>query len=402
MDATDAGQRIARARRRRGLSQAAVAGLVGRSESWLSQIERGKRGIDSHAVLTRLAGVLRVDIDDLTGSVPGGVPRAYPLAALIERAMIGYDSLDVSIACEGAGRRDDLDYLQLAAQTAYREYQATRYEQAGRRLTRLIRDVETASRTASYTAAGPCRLRALVYDTTAALLSRVGEHALAWTAADRAMAAAEISGDPLLAAAGAWRLSYVLIGRSHPQEGLELAVTAAHSVQRGMQSPSPAQLSIYGALYLAAATAAAAIYDQAATRGFLAQAQAAAELLGADANMLGTAFGPANVAIHTMSAALRFGDGRTAVQVGEALDGASLPPGLIGRRAQVYLDLARGYAIRRHDAAAVNMLLAAEKLSPQLVRFDHSTGDVLTGLLSREHRPSTPELRPFARRAGVI
>ncbi len=44
-----AGQRIARARRRRGLSQAVLAGLVGRSESWLSQVERGKRGVDSHA-----------------------------------------------------------------------------------------------------------------------------------------------------------------------------------------------------------------------------------------------------------------------------------------------------------------------------------------------------------------
>ncbi len=37
------GERIAayRRRRRRGLSQAALAGLVGRSESWLSQVERG-------------------------------------------------------------------------------------------------------------------------------------------------------------------------------------------------------------------------------------------------------------------------------------------------------------------------------------------------------------------------
>ena len=28
--------------------------------------------------------------------------------------------------------------------------------------------------------------------------------------------------------------------------------------------------------------------------------------------------------------------------------------------------------------------------------------DVLTELLRREHRPSTPELRPLAHRAGVI
>ncbi len=66
-----AGQRIARARRRRGLSQAVLAGLVGRSESWLSQVERGKRGIDSHSALTRLAEILRVDVAEITGPDPG-------------------------------------------------------------------------------------------------------------------------------------------------------------------------------------------------------------------------------------------------------------------------------------------------------------------------------------------
>ena len=247
-----------------------------------------------------------------------------------------------------------------------------------------------------------CAVRALVYDATAALLSRVGEHALAWTAADRALAAAENSGEPLLTAAGAWRLSYVLTGRERPRQGLELAMTAAHAVERTMRSASAAQLSIYGALHLAAATAAAAAHDHAASRALLHQAQITAEWFGKDANLMGTAFGPVNVAIHRMSVALRFGDAHTAVEVGETLGGASLPPGLIGRRAQLCLDLARGYTIRRQDAAAVNMLLAAERTSPQLVRFDQVTSDVLTSLLRREHRPSTPQLRPLARRAGVI
>jgi hypothetical protein len=75
---------------------------------------------------------------------------------------------------------------------------------------------------------------------------------------------------------------------------------------------------------------------------------------------------------------------------------------LVGRRTQVNLDLARAYAMRRQDAAAVNLLLSAERLSPQLVRYDALTQEVLVSLLRREHQPSTPELRPLARRAGVI
>lgn len=61
MDGLGRGQRIARASRRRGLSQAALAGLVGRSESWLSRVGRGLREVDSHTVLTSLAEILRVE-----------------------------------------------------------------------------------------------------------------------------------------------------------------------------------------------------------------------------------------------------------------------------------------------------------------------------------------------------
>ena len=84
-----AGQRIARARRRRGLSQAVLAGLAGRSESWLSQVERGKRGVDSHSVLVRLAEILRVDIEELTGSADRDETgsRAHPAAPLIEQVL---------------------------------------------------------------------------------------------------------------------------------------------------------------------------------------------------------------------------------------------------------------------------------------------------------------------------
>ena len=57
------GQRIAAYRRRRGLSQAALAGLVGRSESWLSQVERGIRSVDRLSILLDMAKVLHVDVE---------------------------------------------------------------------------------------------------------------------------------------------------------------------------------------------------------------------------------------------------------------------------------------------------------------------------------------------------
>jgi transcriptional regulator with XRE-family HTH domain len=402
-DRETAGQRIARARRRRGLSQAVLAGLVGRSESWLSQVERSKRGVDSHSVLMRLAEVLRVDVEELTGSGDADETGrlTYAAASSIEQAMMGYATRAEPGGRQEPERQVSLDFLRAQARSAYQAYQATRYDAAGRMLPGLIRGVETTAWATDSADPAACEVRALVYDTTAALLSRVGEPFLAWAAADRALFAAGSSGDPLLLAASGWRMSYMITGRKHPQKALELAMTAAAALERTMREPSPGRLSVYGALHLAAATAAAASFDRVLTDSLLATARGIADRTG-EANHMGTAFGPVNVALHAISVSLQLGDPRTAAEIGEALDLAAMPAGLVGRRTQVHLDLARAYAMIRKDAAAVNLLLAAERLSPQLVRYDQATQDVLTELLRREHRPSTPELRPLARRAGVI
>ena len=314
-----AGQRIAQARRRRGLSQAVLAGLVGRSESWLSQVERGKRGIDSHSVLTRLAEILRVDIAEITGAESGttDTEHNYPAASLIEQAMMGYSSPGQATPGQ-SGWHAKLSHLRARARAAYQAYQATRYDATGRLLPGLIRDVEAASQITAAGTPAVCEVRALVYDTAAALLNRVGEPFLAWAAADRAMSAATYSGEPLLAAVGAWRLSYIVTSRQHPQEALDLAMSAAGALQRAMRSSSPEHLSVYGALHLAAATAAAAAQDWDTTTTLLATARGVADRTG-DANHMGTAFGHVNVSIHAISASLRLGDPKAAVQAGKPL-----------------------------------------------------------------------------------
>jgi transcriptional regulator with XRE-family HTH domain len=394
------GERIARARRRRGLSQTVTAGLVGRSESWLSQVERGLRRVDSYQVLTRLAEVLRTDISELTGplgSVEG--PGMYEPAAEIERAMLDYGDAAAAIG-DTPGRDVRPAHLRGMSRAAYAAYQSARYGDAGRLIPPLIREAEAAARAPDGTRPAAYAARAAAYDVAAALLHRVGEAALAWTAADRAMAAAVQSGRPARAAVAAWRLSHVINGRRHPGEALALAVTAADALQ-SVPDAGPERLEALGALHLAAVNAAAAADDRATADAMLGRAREIAGQTG-NVNRMGTAFGPVNTTMHAMSAALAFGDARAAVDAGEALDPGALPAGCTGRRTQLLLDLGRAYSLRKQDAAAVNMLLAAERLSPDLVRYDARTRDVLGVLLRREHRPSTPELRPLAGRAGVI
>jgi len=392
MDGVGRGQRIARARRRRGLSQAAFAGLVGRSESWLSQVERGLREVDSHTVLMSLAEVLRVEVTDLTGDEMSDPQTSrYAAAREIEHAMMAYDALESVIGADASVREPDLARLRLAVERVNHAYQAARYDEAGRMMPGLIRSVEIAARTCrSRHAVAVGVLRCQVYQATATVLSRVGETGLAWTAGDRAVTAAEHADAGLLAAVSAFRLAHVFIRRRHASQARDLVAGAASALQRSAEPADAEHLSVLGALHLADALAAAYEFDRGAADRSLLAAQQVAERIGQDRNDHWTAFGPANVRIHEISAAVASGDASTAVAIGESIDLQHLPPGLGGRRGQISLSLARAYAQQHHDAAAVNMLLAADRTAPQLVRYDAATHDLLALLLRRENISRPP------------
>src|SRR5262245_27412474 len=61
------GERVAWYRRRRGMSQEVVAGLVGRTTDWLSKLENNRLELDRLSVITQLADVLDVALGDLLG-----------------------------------------------------------------------------------------------------------------------------------------------------------------------------------------------------------------------------------------------------------------------------------------------------------------------------------------------
>jgi transcriptional regulator with XRE-family HTH domain len=79
------GERVAVYRNKRGLSQAVLAGMVGRSVSWLSQLERGERNADKLSVLLPMARALRVDLADLVGEPVDFTRENGPSLAAIDR-----------------------------------------------------------------------------------------------------------------------------------------------------------------------------------------------------------------------------------------------------------------------------------------------------------------------------
>lgn len=135
------GKRIATYRRRRGLSQAALAGLVGRSESWLSQVERGVRSVDRMSVLLDLSRVLHVEVQALTGApwqlAPNGGPRAEGIEN-VRGALNQYTGL-----LGGETSSPNLAELRSAASASHFDYQAAKYADVIRTIPQLVTDAET-------------------------------------------------------------------------------------------------------------------------------------------------------------------------------------------------------------------------------------------------------------------
>jgi transcriptional regulator with XRE-family HTH domain len=401
------GERIAIYRRRRGLSQLALANMIGRSEAWLSQVERGIRHVDRVSVLIRLAQVLKVTVEDLISqplslAPNGGIEfRAIPA---LRAALTDYEVILATFGvATGDGPTRDLPSLRRNVDQANRLYQAAHYEEAGLLCSRLIGEVQRATRELTDDdRRGAFGVLAETYHITAKTLTKVGQTELAWIAAERSLPAAQSAELPLLLAASAYHLGHVFLRAGQVEEATGVTMTAARALEPGLATANPEHLSAWGALHLTALIAVARQDDRVAVRQLLGEAWTTADRLGQERNDFWTAFGPTNVALHEVSTAVELGDPGEVVRKGEALDPARFPPGLLGRRAQVFIDLARGYTQQRKDAAAVNMLLEAERLAPEAVRYQVIVKEMLRELLRREHRPSTPQLRPLAVRVGIL
>ena len=392
------GDRIRIYRSRRGLSQRELAGLIGRSESWLSQVERGVRTVDRFSVLVDIAQVLKTNVQTLAGTrmeyAPNGDEHVDGIDA-VTSALTVYPS----IAPTKERTELTLDDIERQCDEAHARYQAADYVAAAKVISRLLGPVDTTARDASSEMLERAlTLQHSAYIVTAKLLTKVGDAHFAWLAADRAMNAGARFNAPDLVALAAYQVTCALLELDRIDDAERVALTAAEN----LDDDTPRGISAQGALFLIAAVIAGRRSDRKTATERLRRAQFLANSLGEDANHGWTAFGPTNVAIHQVSVATELGDAEMAIEHAEQIDTSNLPEVLRSRRAQVHLDAAWAYTQRKNDAAAVINLMEAERVAPQIVRYNHVARDILRTLLKRERRTATPGLRALATRAGVI
>ncbi len=160
-----------------------------------------------------------------------------------------------------------------------------------------------------------------------------GDPGLASLAADRSMQAASASGDPVAIASSARIITHALMNGGHHATAV---ATAASYPRRSWTAtstdPTPGSLSVYGALLLRGAVAAAQDDNRPTAHELLAEAEDAARRLGQDANHCWTAFGPINAKLHRINIAVTLGDAGTAIDLARGIRLDADRPSPNGRR----------------------------------------------------------------------
>jgi transcriptional regulator with XRE-family HTH domain len=397
------GARIRYFRERQGLSQRAMAELVGKTENWAYKVEKGVLPIDRLSVLIDLARVLNIrDLSDLTGGVLTGAVSVQQTGHKAVPAIRRTLALPSSLLPAGIGEVPVEDYRPAVAD-AWRVYETQtedRYIDVGGRLPNLLRQGYAAVRDAQ----GEEREREAVallisvYGLAQILLRRVGEPVQARIAADRGVSLADQVGDPVLLAAATWNLSCVLTSAGDVADSVALARETIASCEPD-EDASLEHLSVYGALHLQAAVAAVRDHQGPVAWDLYRGAERMAARLGQDRNDWHTCFGPTNVAMHAVHLRAEEGDTAEALRVADSVEDSEELP--LERRTRYLIEVMNCNRIQRDDFATVYMLKRITAQSPEEVGFSPLVREAVADLLKREKPMWRHDLRAVAQHIGM-
>ena len=368
--------------------------MIDRSVAWVSQVERGVRKVDRMSVLEAVAAALEVPLAELAAEAPvvAAVTEEPPGASGLRLVLSGAYALRAMLD----GRRAPaVSTVRTKARKAWELAHAGRYADLADLLRGLVPDLETAARAVQEEQrAEVFELMAATYQACSAALAKLGEPEAAWIAADRAMAAAERAGNPLLVAAGAFRLVFVFITARYYGQAEETARTATEALWPLADQGDPQAMSLWGGLTLQRAVVAARFGDPDTAYDQLERARQVAGRLGEGRNDYNTEFGPANVGLQEVAIAVDLGDAGRALRAAAVVDTSGLSA---ERRARLLIEMARAHAQRRQADEAVAALLQAERITPELVRGHALVRQLVSDLLTMQDPPAT-ELRDLAKR----
>ncbi|MEQ4306177.1 helix-turn-helix transcriptional regulator [Plantactinospora sp. B6F1] len=427
-DVGDIGTLLRVARTASGLTLEEAGQRTGYSAATMSRWENGRRRDWTVAELRRLAQVYGIPLR-LFGLAPSSPSAQTSAARVIEgpnngggdwmrrRDLIagtlglttGAALLPTDAAGDMAATVEDVIFgrvtavplpdHQLGAQlaAAKADFRACRYSQLARRLPRLLAQATIGRDEAPAGQVGQASARlAQAYGVATQLLIKLHDDGMAWSTSDRAVQAARASGDPLIVAE-ATRLAATVLRRTRHRDGAQrLVLHAAQQLDADTGLTNLRQTAMYGQLLAVAAYTAAIRDDRDTAWTLLGEAEDAARRAGsADADR----FNPLDLAVYKISVARVLGDYGAAVDYSRQVDPTRITAP--ERRARYWEDTALALHGRGRSTGAFQALLAAERDTPQEVRYRPWAQNLTRELISTDTRSTLTGVRELAARIGV-
>ncbi|MFI5792080.1 helix-turn-helix domain-containing protein [Streptomyces sp. NPDC051677] len=380
LDDNHTGARIREQRRLARLTQRRFADLLPYSYSLLNQVECGARPATADFVAA-CAKALNVDVTVLTGQPYVTELQRDRLAELVRPIRESLDLYDLGANPDLTAR--PAHRLVSGADHMCAQVRATHLRSAARELPGLIAELtHTAWATPSTEL---WQALASTYRTAHDISVKLGYYDLAAVALDRMDWAAQRASDACLAAVRQYMRALVYFREGEYRIGQRL-ITAGHSVVLQVEETRET-LAVTGQLHLGGSVIAARAEDVTRVGHHITEARRIAKRIGDASDVHWLSFGPANVALHKMSAAVEMRQFDDALKQARKM---KLPTQLAtSRRAHFLVDQARAEMETGHTESALKSLVEARRLAPEQTRYHPAARDTITGLVHMSRR--TPE-----------
>jgi transcriptional regulator with XRE-family HTH domain len=367
------GARIREQRRLARLTQRELADRLPYSYSLLNQVECGARPATADFVAA-VAHALQVDVTILTG-------QRDRLAELVRPIREALDLYDLGVNPDLHARPPAA--LIAEADRLCAEVRATHLRNAARALPDAIAELTHTAWSAPSTALW--QALASTYRTAHDITVKLGYYDLSAVALDRMAWAAERASDPCLGAVRQYMRALVYFREGEYTIGQRL-IASGHGIVTATE-PTREALAVTGQLHLGASVIAARARQTSTVIGHITEARQIAKRIGDASDIHWLSFGPANVALHRMSAAVEMRHYDAALKQSRRIQ---LPPSLAtSRRAHFFIDRARTEMETGHTEAALRSLVDARHAAPEQTRYHPGARETISGLVHLSRR--TPD-----------
>ncbi|MDI3386925.1 helix-turn-helix transcriptional regulator [Streptomyces sp. B-S-A8] len=366
------GQRMQILRTRRGMSRSVLAGLVGKSPSWVKQIEGGRLHMPKLPMVLRIAEALRVrDLSDLTGdqsmAVDLFIGPGHARLPQVRDAINAYPMTSHNEATPTAHLRERLS-------RAWRARHSSPHHRdvIGALLPNLIRDAQQTAWQANSAAERRAAQAVLaeVYSLSQFFLAYQPDSSLLWRVVERSLIAAQESEDPHALGVAAWLATQAHrdSGHAHFDAADAVNLQTLRYLEPLLPEANHDVLAIAGSLQFEAGYTAARRGDTGTAWRCWDTARTMAERLPVDYYHHVTSFSRAVMGAHAVTVAVELHAGGESVRQAAAADAATIPSR--PRRARHRIEEARGYQLDGQAEAALAALDKAYEAAPETIRYN--------------------------------